>query len=192
MPLLEWDGEWAEAFGRPFLYERWFIDGDSGSGKSTFVMKLAKKLCDYGRVDYIALEEGMRGSFKERVKAHRMSDVKGKFMALPAISIDELAERLAVRKSAKFVIIDSVQYTGATFRQIKTKLLDRFPRKCFIFVSQTWRGKPKGKTANDLLYDAGVKISTKGYRAICYGRYNPAPGSYYTIWDEGANQYWLN
>ena len=52
IPELPLDGEWEAAFGRPSRFERWFIDGESASGKSTFFMLLGKKLCDYGRVDY--------------------------------------------------------------------------------------------------------------------------------------------
>ena len=67
IPELPLDGEWEAAFGRPSRFERWFIDGESASGKSTFVMLLGKKLCDYGRVDYVSLEEGANLSFKKRI-----------------------------------------------------------------------------------------------------------------------------
>lgn len=36
IPELPLDGEWEAAFGRPSRFERWFIDGESASGKSTF------------------------------------------------------------------------------------------------------------------------------------------------------------
>ena len=58
IPELPLDGEWEDAFGRTSRFERWFIDGESPSGKSTFVLLLGKKLCDYGCVGYVSLEEG--------------------------------------------------------------------------------------------------------------------------------------
>lgn len=147
IPELPFDGEWRAAFGRPSRYERWFIDGESTSGKSTFVMLLAKKLCEYGKVDYISLEEGANLSFKKRVKRLQMKEKVGKFKVVTNITMEELAERLAKPKSANFVVIDSVQYTGITFPKVKALLLDRFPRKSFIFVSQNYKGRPKGKPA---------------------------------------------
>lgn len=192
IPELPLEGEWRAAFGRPSRYERWFIDGESTSGKSTFVMLLAKELCKFGKVDYISLEEGANLSFKRRTIRLQMDEVAGRFKAVTNITMEELAERLAKPKSANFVFIDSVQYTGMTFPKIKALLLDRFPRKSFIFVSQNYKGRPKGKPANDLKFDAGVKISTIGFRAYCHGRYVNGAGAYFTIWEEGAYKYYLN
>lgn len=192
IPELPLEGEWRAAFGRPSRYERWFIDGESTSGKSTFVMLLAKELCKFGKVDYISLEEGANLSFKRRTIRLQMDEVAGRFKAVTNITMEELAERLAKPKSANFIVIDSVQYTGMTFPKIKALLLDRFPRKSFIFVSQNYKGKPKGKLANDLKFDAGVKISTIGFRAYCHGRYVDGAGAYFTIWEEGAYKYYLN
>lgn len=164
-PELPLDGEWEAAFGRPSRFERWFIDGESASGKSTFVMLLGKKLCDYGRVDYVSLEEGANLSFKKRIKRP---------------------------KSANFVIIDSVQYLDVrSFDRLKKELFDRFPRKSFILVSQVYKGRPKGKMADDIRFDCGVKIHTKGYRAYCQGRYTDDAEAYFTIWEEGAAKYYL-
>lgn len=192
IPEIPFDGEWERAFGRPSLYERWFIDGESTSGKSTFVMLLGKKLCEYKKVAYLSLEEGVNLSFKRRMKRLHMSDVNGRFLVLVGETIEQLAERLKKPKSPHFVIIDSVQYMGLNFAKIKALLLDQFPRKSFIFVSQNYKGEPKGKTANDLKYDAGVKVSTMGYRAYCTGRYVDDAAAYFTVWEEGAYKYYLN
>ncbi|WP_297553624.1 hypothetical protein [uncultured Alistipes sp.] len=193
IPELPLDGEWERAFGRPSRFERWFIDGASASGKSTFVMMLAKKLCDYGKVEYVSLEEGANLSFKTRSIRLRMKDVAGSFKVVTRVTVAEIAERLAKPKSANFVIIDSVQYLDVrSFDRLKHLLLDRFPRKSFIMVSQVYKGKPKGKMADDLRFDCGVKIHTKGFRAYCQGRYADDAQAYFTIWAEGAAKYYLN
>lgn len=192
IPEIPFSGEWERAFGRPSLFERWFIDGESASGKSTFVMLLGKKLCEYKKVVYVSLEEGVNLSFKRRMKRLHMDEVNRRFIVLVGETLEQLAERLKKPKSPHFVIIDSVQYTGLNFAKIKALLLDQFPRKSFIFVSQNYKGEPKGKTANDLKYDAGVKISTRGYRAYCTGRYIDDAAAYFTIWEEGAYRYYLN
>lgn len=43
-------GEWKEAFGEPERTGVWFIWGNSGNGKSSFVMQLCKYLCEFERV----------------------------------------------------------------------------------------------------------------------------------------------
>lgn len=50
--------EWREAFGEPERNGVWFVWGRSGSGKTSFVLKLCKELCRFGRVAYDSLEEG--------------------------------------------------------------------------------------------------------------------------------------
>lgn len=189
---LPFDGVWEIAFGRPSFYERWFIDGESASGKSTFVMLLGKKLCEYGKVMYVSLEEGVSLSFKRRMKRLLMEEVNGRFVVVAGETMEQLAVRLKKPKSPHFVIIDSVQYMGIPFHKIKTILLDEFPRKSFIFVSQNYKGEPKGKAANDLKYDAGVKVSTYGFRAYCGGRHIDDATAYFTIWEDGAYRYYLN
>ena len=191
IPELPLDGEWEKAFGRPALYERWFIDGESASGKSSFVMMLAKKLCEYGNVLYWSLEEGTGLSFQRRMQMFNMEAVDRKMLVVVGETLEEFSARLAKRRSPHFVIIDSVQYVGASFSQIKKSLLDRFPRKAFICVSQVYKGEPKGKVANDLKFDAGIKIHTRGFRAYCLGRYTEDTAAYFTIWKEGAIRFYL-
>lgn len=192
IPELPFDGAWERAFGRPSRFERWFVCGESTSGKSSFVMMLAKKLCQYGKVDYVSLEEGANLSFKKRIARLRMHEVAGRFKVVTGITLAELVERLAKPKSAQFVVIDSVQYLDVqSFAQLKRQLLDRFPRKSFVLVSQIYKGKPKGKMADDIKFDCGVKIHTRGYRAYCQGRYTDDAAAYLTIWDEGACRYYL-
>ncbi|WP_418450166.1 AAA family ATPase [Alistipes sp.] len=193
IPELPLDGEWEAVFGRPSRYDRWFIDGESASGKSTFVMLLAKKLCEYGRVDYVSLEEGANLSFKNRIKRLRMKDKAGSFKVVTNVTVAEIIERLAKPKSANFIVIDSVQYLDVrSFERLKKTLLDRFPHKGFILVSQVYKGRPKGKLADDLRFDCGVKIHTRGYRAYCQGRFADDTSVYFTIWEEGAYKYYLN
>ena len=52
------EGKWKEAFGTPERVGVWFIWGNSGNGKTSFVMQLCKELCKYDRVVYNSLEEG--------------------------------------------------------------------------------------------------------------------------------------
>lgn len=181
---LKLQGRWKDAFGEPEESETWFISGPSASGKSSFVMQLAKMLCDYGRVLYVSLEEGTNLSFQRRLAQFRMDEVQGKFRVIDDNDMDALRKRLKRNKSPKFIIIDSVQYTPWLYPEIKQFISEEFPRKCFIFISQENKGRPTGNTAVRLKYDAGVKIRTWGFEAKCLGRYVGEDEAAFDIWPE--------
>lgn len=76
---IPWGGEWERCFGQPDMYDTWFISGPSAGGKSSFVMQLAKKLCEYGVVLYCSFEEKVSMSFKERIERFHMEEEQGRF-----------------------------------------------------------------------------------------------------------------
>lgn len=45
IPSFPFEGKWEAAFGHPDRTGVWIIWGESGNGKSSFVMQLAKYLC---------------------------------------------------------------------------------------------------------------------------------------------------
>ena len=65
---LPFEGEWYDAFGTPESRGVWIVWGKSGSGKTSFVMKLCKELCKYGRVVYNSLEEGISLTMQNTVR----------------------------------------------------------------------------------------------------------------------------
>ena len=182
---LPWDGKWKGAFGEVPDNEIWFISGASASGKSSFVMQLARELTKYGRVLYGSYEEGVSQSFKERIRRERMTEKQGRIRIITDDSFEELTERLSRPKSAKFVIIDSFQDSGLTYDQAM-ELRAKYPRKSFIYISQEYKGSPMGKPAARLKYKAGVKIRVVGYKAFCQGRFSGDENSAYTIWEDGV------
>lgn len=181
---IPWDGDWESAFGHPSINEKWFITGASASGKSSFVMQLAKKLAEYGKVLYISYEEGIGQSFQERLARYEMEDVKKNFFILPDETLEGLHERLNKQRAPKFIIIDSFQYAGWTYPQVMS-LIERFPSRSFIFISQEDKGSPIGRSAVRLRYAAGVKVRVAGFKAYCQGRYTGEAGTYYPVWEEG-------
>ena len=186
--VLPFEGKWKDVFGEPEQGDTWFISGPSASGKSSFVMQLAKMLCGFGPVLYISLEEGVGVSMQRRLAQFKMNEVQGSFRITTDGDMDTLAERLAKPKSAKFIIVDSYQFAFEVGWEysLTRDLIDRFKQKTFIFISQEDKGKPLGKPAIRLKYKAGVKVRTQGYRAYCQGRYSGSVSEYYTIWEEKA------
>lgn len=183
------DGDWQAAFGNPSWTERWMVSGQSASGKSSFVMQLAKKLCEYGGVLYMSLEEGVGLSFKERLARFKMDEVQGRLRIITDGSMEALRARLSRHHSAHFVIVDSYQFAGWSYEETM-ELVKEYGRKSFIFVSQEDKGRPMGKAAVRLKYACGVKIRTMGFRAYCQGRYIGEAAAYWTIWKEGAMRVW--
>lgn len=181
----DWDEAWREPFGNPAVESTWFILGPSASGKSSFVMQLGRKLCGWGTVLYVSYEEGVKMEFQRRLRYLHMNEVSGRFTVVTDDTLEELVERLSRPRSARFVIIDSFQYSGWSYEQAKS-LADRFPKKGFIFVSQEYKGQPLGKAAVRLRYMADMKVRVAGYKAYCQGRATGDPGSYYTVWEDGV------
>ena len=183
--LLPWDEKWSSVFGCPAMNETWFVCGHSAGGKSSFVMQLSKELCRFGRVLYVSYEEGVRPSFQRRINYLNMDEVQGLFRVVTMDSYDELRSRLSKPKSARFVVIDSIQESGMGYPQLESLVKD-FRRKCFVFVSQEMRGQPLGRTAVRLRYLAGVKVWVRGFKAFCQGRESESAGAYYTVWEDGV------
>lgn len=181
-------GAWADAFGQPERTGVWFVWGNSGNGKSSFVMQLCKELCKYDRVVYDSLEEGDSMTMHQSLLRHGMSDVGRRFNLLDAEPMDELQERLGRRKSWNIAIIDSFQYTQMSYRDyIRMKEQNR--DKLLIFVSHAKGRSPRGSAAESVMYDATLKIWVEGFKAFSKGRFIGETGEY-TIWPEGAERYW--
>lgn len=184
---LPWGETWSKPFGAPADNARWFICGSSTSGKSSFAMQLAKELCNYGRVLYCSYEEGVNQSFQRRLGYLHMSEVQGRFSVITGDSRDELVARLRKPKSAKFIIIDSFQVAPWDYPEA-VKLMETFPKRCFIWISQEKKSEPLGGGAVRLKYICDMKVRVVGYKAYCQGRSIGEAGSFFTVWEEGIIQ----
>ncbi|MGL4520819.1 MAG: hypothetical protein ACRCUJ_14420 [Phocaeicola sp.] len=182
------EGAWYDAFGRPDRTGIWFIWGNSGNGKSSFVMQLCKELAKFGKVGYNSLEEGLSLSMQNAIKRFRMTEENKKVVFYDCIKMSELSERLARPRQPKFVIIDSFQYTQMSYGDyIAFKEAHR--DKLLIFVSHADGSKPSGRPAVSVMYDASLKVWVQHYRAFTKGRFF-GPKGYYNIWEERANKIW--
>lgn len=71
-PVMDFDGKWERAFGRPATTGLWIIWGNSGNGKSSFTMQLAKYLCKFGKVFYNSIEEDKDNTFINMLERNEM------------------------------------------------------------------------------------------------------------------------
>ena len=180
--VLPFEGEWKEAIGCPELTGSWIIWGNSGNGKTRFALQLCKYLCQFGRVAYDSLEEGVSVSLVKAIKETHMMEVRRKFVVLDKEPIDQLTERLEKPKSPDIVCVDSLQYTGMSYEQYKA-LKERFPKKLFIWISHADGTLPEGRVAKKVRFDSNVKVFVQAYRAEPVSRYGG--GKPYIIWEEG-------
>lgn len=182
-------GKWKAAIGDPGLTGVWIVWGNSGNGKTRFALQLAKYIAQFAKVAYNSLEEGISKSFQKAVIETQIADVSGSFILLDRESLDDLKLRLAKRRSPSVIFIDSFQYTGLNKQQY-IQLKSEFPNKLFIFISHAEGKHPEGRPAKFVRYDADVKIRIEGYKAFCTSRFGG--GEPYTIWEQGANDYWID
>lgn len=187
--LLDWEGEWFDAFANPELTGTWFVWGKSGNGKTNFVLQIIKELAKGEKVLLDSLEESSALSMQNSFKRNAMIDVK-KNVLLVSDGYEGIIERLHRRNSPNIVVIDSFQYLQISYQQYIV-LKETFPKKLFIFVSHADGSAPAGRPAKSVMFDASLKIYVEGYRAFSKGRYIGTKG-YYNIWHEGALQYWGN
>lgn len=183
----ELSDEWRLAFGEPERCGTWFVWGNSGNGKSSFMVQLAKELCRSGRVIYNSLEEGFSLSFQSQLRRHGMHEVNRELLIVTE-DMETLKARLRKRRSPRVVIIDSLQYTGLDFPAY-LELTAEFPRHLFVFSCQARGSKPDGRTACRIMYDSMLKVWVEGYRAHSKGRFLGERG-WINIWDKGAESYW--
>lgn len=108
--ILPFDGRWRDAFGQPELGGVWLIFGQSRNGKTHFAMQMAKHLCQYCRVAYNSIEEGVSESFKNAILDTAALDEQRRFDFLNQFSSDKMAAYLERQRSAEVVFVDSVQF----------------------------------------------------------------------------------
>lgn len=185
--VFDFEGEWFDAFGVPEQLGVWFVWGNSGNGKTSFVMQLAKELARFGKVAYNALEEGTSKSVQDAIERFELHELDGKLQFL-CEPLDVLTARLAKRRSPDFVIVDSFQYSQLTYRQYIT-FKEANANKLIIFVSHADGKRPSGRSAVSVMYDAALKVWVEGYRAFSKGRYIGEVG-YMDVWKQGAMNYW--
>ncbi len=181
-------GKWLDLFGTPARTGVWFIWGNSGSGKSDFVMQLTKALAEFERVLYDSLEEGTTETIRRTARRHNLPDVNGRWGILDCEPMDDLHERLLKPKQPRIILIDSFQYTQLTYKAY-LKFKEAHRDKLIIFISHADGTSPAGRSARSVMYDAALKIWVQGYRAFSKGRFI-GPTGQFDIWPEAAERYW--
>ena len=182
------EGKWRDAFDLPERKGVWLIWGNSANGKTTFAMQLCKYLCQFGRVAYNSMEEGVSLTMKNTLIRCGMMEVNRRFLLIDNESMEQLSIRLKRQKSPDIVVIDSFQYTQMDWKQY-IDFKDMHPNKLLIFISHADGKIPDGRAARKVMFNASLKIYVEGYRAFSKGRFE-GPVGYYDIDPIKAPAYW--
>ena len=197
------EGEWLAAIGRPELRGSWLVFGQSGSGKTTFALQLARYLAlqlarylsRFARVAYNTLEQGLSLSFQSAWIRAGMEEAGSAIVVLDKEPLSQLRQRLAKRRSPQVVIIDSLTALPGFTRKDYLSLVGGFPGKLFVFLAHERKGLPDPAIAETVRRLSEVKIYVEGFRAHISSRYAcPERGegvSDYIIWRQGADEYHL-
>lgn len=180
-------GGWDECVGEIETTGIWFIWGNSGNGKTSAVVSLCKELSAFGKVLYNSREEGVSLTMQNTLRRYGMGELGSRFQ-LANMSLQELDEKISQQRSPKFVVLDSFQFMGLTYKDFRA-FCEKHKNKMLIFVSRTRGRQPEGRAAISAMYDASCKIWVEGYKAFSKGRFVGTTREM-TIWDEGAKKYW--
>ena len=179
-------GEFYQAFREPQNKGVWFIWGGSGSGKSYFLMMLAKEFarCNL-KTFYNLLEEELDDSdFIERTNTVGMNAVKEHYKAA-SYNYEQLCQYLDTRGNKVDVLfIDSGIYFFKSFEQY-LEFKRKYRNKIIVISGHAQGGNPRSELEKSLMYDAKQKIFCTGYLASCKGRTIGPNGGLYIIWQEG-------
>ena len=187
--VIPFSEEWLAAFGNPQDRGLWFIWGGSGSGKSTFLMMLAKEFAalKYSVLYNLLEEETDDLDYIKRTQMIKMQDVKDHFLTA-SYNLEELDLYLKSRNSPNVVVIDSLPYLTKNFDEWM-EFKRRWSKKKIFIVSGHAKGKnPSTEMQERVMFDAKMKIFVTAYLAVCKGRTIGSNGGLFVIWDEGYHR----
>jgi KaiC/GvpD/RAD55 family RecA-like ATPase len=179
----EFDGKWADSFGQPERNFRMMLYGDSGNGKTEFVVQFTKYLAGFGKVYLNSFEQGMSQSLKDAFQRNKMWEVAGNVIIGDQDTFEDLHRRMGSRNSPKFCIIDSIDYMDLTKEQYQQLVAD-YPHKSFVMTSWAAGRKPKTQAAKDINYMADIKCRVHDFKV--YPRCRFGGNQHFEIWPE----YW--
>jgi Cdc6-like AAA superfamily ATPase len=166
------------------------IYGDSGMGKTNYLMQFVSQLLDVlprERCLYVSLEEGHGKAILNTLLRQDMAKYNSRLLIMDHCNYDELMEKLNRRRSPKVVVLDSVQYLNLSWDQY-VKLKESHPNKIILFISHSKGKKARGSTAEGIVYDANIKVRVEGFKALVTSRFGGTEN--FIIWEDGAKKYW--
>ena len=164
----DFDGKWLDLVGKPARKFHMMVYGRPKQGKSYFCFDLAQYLSNFGKVLYIAAEEGFSATLQKKLE-----DMGGDNDNLDFANFRdyETIKNALPGHDYRFVVIDSVNYIRIEPEQIEELKADN-PRMALITVQQATKdGKFRG--SQQFAHNCDIIIEVIQGVAHSTGRFAP-------------------
>ena len=164
----DFDGKWLDLVGKPAKKFHMMVYGRPKQGKSYFCFDLAQYLSNFGKVLYIAAEEGFSATLQKKLE-----DMGGDNENLDFANFRdyETIKNALPGHDYRFVVIDSVNYIRIEPEQIEELKADN-PRMALITVQQATKdGKFRG--SQQFAHNCDIIIEVIQGVAHSTGRFAP-------------------
>ncbi len=188
---LELPEEWANHLGRMPHNFRMLIEGESGHGKTEYIIKLAKMLATHvGKVHYNSTEQGKSADFQNAVIRNNMDELNdGMFMLADANqrTFEGWFNKVQKHNRGRVLRLDSMDYMHLTFKQYQ-QIHERFKKNKAIIIN-SW-GDPMAGAAKRIRYTCDYKVKVKDFKAYIRSRHGGSQP--FVIWDKKTKGSQLN
>jgi hypothetical protein len=182
---MPFEGRWQKTIGNPVKTFSCCIWGESGNGKTTFIIQLIQYLVSFDmRAVYFSHEEGISGTMQDAFVRSGMIEKNNKQIILAEdASFDEMLSYCVKRGSPEIVVIDSIDYCNMTVEQYKL-LRKKLDKKIIILITWALGKEPKTQAAKDIKYMCDVKLHVKNFMVWPISRYGG--NEPFWIWEKRA------
>jgi hypothetical protein len=165
---LPFTGKWSQFIGRPSKNFHALIFGRPKMGKSYFAISFAKYLSNFGRVMYIASEEGFSATLKKKIDDFGLANSNVDF----ANFRDFIQIKNSLRNNPyDFVFIDSINFINLEPHDVE-ELKDLNPDTAFVTIQQaTKQGYARG--SQEFAHNSDIIIEVVNGVAYATGRFAP-------------------
>lgn len=165
---LPFTGKWEHFVGRPARNFHAAVWGKPKMGKSYLCIDFAKYLSKFGKVLYVAAEEGFSATLKKKIVDFGLQDAN--------VDFANYRDFNSIYKAARsgeydFIFIDSVNFVNIEPHEIR-QMKQAAPDTGFVTIQQaTKQGYARGSMEN--LHDADIIIEVIDGVAYAQGRFGP-------------------
>ena len=165
---LPFTGKWEEFIGRPAKNFHALVFGRPKMGKSYFSISFAKYLSNFGRVIYIASEEGFSATLKKKIDDFGLTNSQVDFANFR--DFNQIKNSLR-QNPYDFIFIDSINFINLEPQDVE-ELKDLNPDSGFVTIQQaTKQGYARG--SQEFAHNSDIIIEVVNGVAYATGRFAP-------------------
>lgn len=192
--VYDFENEWKDSFGTPETNAQWIVYGESGNGKTEFCVQLAHYYCNFGKVAYISLEQGISSSlqspftrydFKNQPYICKIFEKNTKTEG----NVYEQIKAFVAKTTYKTIIIDSLNSLKVTPSEyIELSELAKKRKRTLVNVAWGKGNHPSTSAGEQIEFMVDIKLQVKKY-AIPEPKSRFGGNMPYVIWEDKAKEY---